>query len=116
MALSPTPESNSLNISHLLTALGISVSIIFALIGVIYHSWTKKVEDQQGQLDDGADAFTATAVSIAQLKSELQSVRDWLIAAERIIKELELKQLKDHDQLTTLQAEHKIRHERGDDK
>jgi hypothetical protein len=106
MAL-PTVEGNSLSISHLLTALGASVSIILALVAVIYHSVTKRADDQQGQLNDGADTFTANAVTLAGLKAELQSVREWLIAAERIIKDLELKQMKDHDTLIELSTEHR---------
>lgn len=106
----PTPESNQLNISHLLTALGLSVSIILTLVGVIYHSITKRADGQQEALNDGADMFTANAVALERVKSELQSMREWMIAAERAVKELELKVMQDHDKLTTMQADHKHNH------
>jgi hypothetical protein len=112
MAL-PTPESNALSISHLLTVLGISLGVILSLVGIIYHSVMKTLKDLQDQLNDGGDTFTANAVTLAGLKAELQSVREWLIAAERIIKDLELKMMNDHDKLTEMKQDHKRNHPDG---
>ena len=105
-----TPEGNSINISHLITALGASIAMILSLVGIIYHNFKKTQEDQQGQLNDGVEEFTVHLVALEKLKKDVESIREWLIAAERIIKDMELKQLKDHETLLKIKVMHKHQH------
>ena len=102
--------SNTLSMNHLLTALGLSVTIMLSLVGIIYNLIRKELNEHREALNDGADMFTANAVVLAGLKAEMQSVREWMIAAERIIKELEIKQLQDHDKLIEIKQDHKNNH------
>jgi uncharacterized membrane protein YdfJ with MMPL/SSD domain len=98
-----------------IAAFGGAFSVIFALVGVIYHNIKKTQETQQDQLDDGVDAFTANAVAISELKSELKSVREWMKAAERKMKEIETGQDLDHDKLNKLNTKHHLHHKEDHD-
>jgi hypothetical protein len=102
--------NNQLNLSHLLTALGFSVTVIFTLLGVIWSANKKTQEAQSDRLDDGEEEFTKTKVELANLKKDVASIRQWLIVAENKIKDLETSALNHHDALNAIKIYHKKQH------
>jgi hypothetical protein len=104
-------SNNQLNISHLLSALGFSVTIILGLLAVIWRANNKTLEDQSDRLNDGDVAFTATGLELANLKKDVASIRDWLVVAEGKIKVLEKEQAKQHDTLGAVKIYHKEHHQ-----
>jgi hypothetical protein len=102
---------NQLSIAHLLSALGFSVTIILALVAVIWKANNKTLELQSDRLNDGDEAFTATKVELANLKKDVASIRDWLVVAEGKIKALETETAKHHDTLGAVKIYHENHHQ-----
>lgn len=99
MAATPPPETPVL----LLSALGGSITIIIALVGVIYHNLRSDSEATQNQLDEGAETFGKLNIAVAEIKKDIAT----LTANQH---DQALKQMQDHESLTAIKIHHKTNH------
>jgi predicted nucleic acid-binding Zn-ribbon protein len=98
----PDPQINQ----TLLGVIATAVSIIVALVAVLYKNLTGTDKDQQDQLDDGADEFFDLKLSLANAKQDIDSIRTWVKAVEKELDDLEDKRLKDHEAFIIMKDQH----------